>query len=101
MDQNAAKSEGRQSSKAILLDERSKAYTEPKIEIAVDDVKCSHGSSISKPRTEELFYLKSRGLSEVEARSILATAFCSEISQYLDPQSSLYKVSKELIGRIN
>jgi Fe-S cluster assembly protein SufD len=51
----------------------------PGLEIDADDLKCSHGSTIGTLDREQLFYLRSRGLSDVEARRIVVTGFFEEV----------------------
>jgi Fe-S cluster assembly protein SufD len=50
----------------------------PELEIFADDVKCSHGATIGALDDEQLFYLRSRGIPEAEARLILIRAFLEE-----------------------
>ena len=54
-------------------------YTKPELEIYADDVKCSHGCTIGRLDEKGLFYLRSRGVSEVEARRMLAHAFMTDV----------------------
>jgi Fe-S cluster assembly protein SufD len=51
----------------------------PELEIFADDVKCSHGATVGQLDLNELFYLKSRGIGEEKARTILLTAFAGEV----------------------
>jgi Fe-S cluster assembly protein SufD len=54
-------------------------YTKPELEIYADDVKCSHGCTIGRLDEKGLFYLRSRGVSEAEARKLMAHAFITEV----------------------
>ena len=54
-------------------------WTQPMLEIYADDVKCSHGSTVGQLNDEALFYMRQRGISEVEARTLLKQAFASEV----------------------
>jgi Fe-S cluster assembly protein SufD len=56
--------------------------SKPQLEIYADDVKCSHGATVGALDADQLFYLRSRGVPEAEARAILVRAFLSEA---LDP----------------
>jgi Fe-S cluster assembly protein SufD len=51
----------------------------PQLNILADDVKCAHGSTVGNISQEELFYLNSRGLSDLEAKAILTYSFCQEV----------------------
>ena len=63
----------------LLLSETAIIDSKPTLEIHTDDVKCNHGSTIGQIADEPLFYLRSRGLGEDEARSLLIYAFAGEI----------------------
>ncbi|MBN8910076.1 MAG: SufD family Fe-S cluster assembly protein, partial [Rhodospirillales bacterium] len=52
--------------------------SKPELEIFADDVKCSHGATVGELDIEQLFYLKSRGIPDAEARAILVRAFLAE-----------------------
>jgi len=53
--------------------------TKPQLEIFADDVKCTHGATIGRLDEEQLFYMRSRGIDEASARSLLTYAFASDI----------------------
>lgn len=77
--QPAQKTDGYQLSNALLLSEGAEMDTKPELEIYADDVKCSHGATTGQLDDEPLFYLRSRGLNEVEARALLIEAFLAEV----------------------
>ena len=68
--------------RALLLSPDAEIDTKPELEIFADDVKCSHGATIGELDAEQLFYLRSRGIPDQEARAILVRAFLAEA---LDP----------------
>ncbi len=74
----AQKTDGYQSSRSLLLSEKSKFLCKPELEIYADDVICSHGSTSSSLDKESLFYLLSRGVRKDKAKEMLITAFISE-----------------------
>ncbi len=76
---DAQKTNSRQVNRNLLLSETAVIDSRPTLEIHNDDVKCSHGSTIGQLDEEAMFYLRARGLSEGEARSLLIYAFASEI----------------------
>ncbi len=51
----------------------------PQLEIFADDVKCAHGATVGQLDAEEVFYLRSRGLSESAAKNLLTYAFGAEV----------------------
>lgn len=75
----AQKTVSRQENRNLLLSETAIVDSKPTLEIHNDDVKCNHGSTIGQLDQEALFYLRSRGIAEEEARSLLVYAFASEI----------------------
>ena len=74
----AQKTDGYQMNQALLLSPDAEIDTKPELEIFADDVKCSHGATVGELDAEQLFYLRSRGIPEAEARAILVRAFLAE-----------------------
>jgi len=68
-----------QNSQAILLHDGAYMASKPQLEIYIDDVEASHGSTIGELDEQQLFYLRSRGISFEEARKMLILAFTNEI----------------------
>ncbi len=68
---------------ALLLDETSKTDTYPYMEIEEESVSIGHEASVSKVADEQIFYLKSRGLSETEAMSMIVNGFIEPIAKEL------------------
>ena len=76
--QDAQQVEGHQMSRALLLSETSEINTKPELFIHADDVQCSHGATVGDLDAEALFYLRSRGVPEGQARQLLVEAFLNE-----------------------
>jgi Fe-S cluster assembly protein SufD len=68
-----------QTSRSLLLSRTAEADTRPWLEIFADDVACTHGAAVGQLDHEALFYLRTRGIPEAEARTMLIGAFISEI----------------------
>jgi Fe-S cluster assembly protein SufD len=89
----------------LLLTDDTVADTMPQLEIYADDVKCSHGATVGYLGTEELFYLRSRGICEKEARILLMNAFAVEIIDKIQIPTLrdriYYLVSKRLRGELS
>ncbi len=68
-----------QSNRNLLLSDTARVDAKPQLEIYNNDVRCTHGSATGRLDADALFYLRSRGFSESEARSVLTLAFASEI----------------------
>lgn len=79
----ALKTDSYQRSQALLLSPEATCFARPNLEIFADDVKASHGATVSELDKETLFYLQSRGLRLEEAKSLLAEGFCGEILAHL------------------
>ena len=75
----AQKTNAYQQNKNMLLTDNASAYSKPELEIYADDVKCSHGSTTGQVDEEAIFYLRTRGVSEVNARKMMIRAFANEI----------------------
>jgi Fe-S cluster assembly protein SufD len=78
---DAQKTDAKQTNRALLLSEDAQINTKPQLEIFANDVKCTHGAAIGQLDEEAVFYLRSRGLSEPEARHMLIHAFASDVLQ--------------------
>ncbi len=76
--QRADGSDSMQTAKGILLGERAEIDLKPELEILADDVKCAHGAAVGDLDADSLFYLRSRGVPESEARSLLIRAFLED-----------------------
>lgn len=68
---------------ALILDLQSRSDTYPTLKIDEEDVRVEHEAKVSKIGEKELFYLRSRGLSEVEASSLIVTGFFEPLMKYL------------------
>ena len=75
----AQKTDASQLSRNLLLSRHAKIDTKPQLEIIADDVKCKHGATISQLNEEELFYMRSRGLTLAEASKLQLSSYIQEI----------------------
>jgi Fe-S cluster assembly protein SufD len=76
----AQKTDSKQSSKTLLLSDNAIMHSQPALEIYADDVKCTHGSTTGPVDEEQIFYLRSRGVSIEAARHLLTYAFLAEVT---------------------
>ena len=93
----AQRTDSSQSSRNLLLSGRARIDTKPQLEIFADDVKCAHGATVGQLDNEELFYLKSRGLSEVAARNLLTYAFGAEIIDRIPIDSLKHRLERTVL----
>ncbi len=75
----AAYTEAYQSNKNLLASTNARMHSKPQLEIYNDDVKCSHGATTGQLDNNALFYMRSRGISEKEARMLLMQAFMADV----------------------
>lgn len=76
--QDAQKVDGRMMTQSLMLSERAEADAKPELEIYADDVQCGHGATSGRIDEDLLFYLRARGIPELEARALLIEAFVGE-----------------------
>lgn len=77
--QDAQRTNAYQNNKNILISDKAVIDTKPFLEIYADDVKCSHGATVGQLDSEAMFYLRSRGIGQDNARMLLMYAFAAEI----------------------
>jgi Fe-S cluster assembly protein SufD len=97
---DAQKTNAFQSNKNILLSDNATVNTKPQLEIFADDVKCSHGCTVGQLDEEAMFYLRSRGLSEKTAKSLLVHAFAIDILEHIKPEPIRNYVDKLISERL-
>lgn len=97
--QDAQKIDARQSSRNLLLSPTAEIDTKPELEIYANDVKCSHGATTGQLDATALFYLRSRGLSESDARAALIRAFAESILTTIDLDSVRNALEKQIDER--
>jgi len=76
---DAQKTNASLSNKNILLSPSASVDTKPQLEIFADDVKCAHGTTVGQLDDKAIFYLQSRGISELDAKQMLVKAFASDV----------------------
>ena len=82
---DAQKTDAKQTNRNLLLNDDAQIDTKPQLEIYADDVKCTHGATIGQIEENALFYLRSRGIDEREARRLLLEAFAGECIERMKP----------------
>ena len=96
VDQIAQKTDGYQINRALLLSDEAQINSKPELEIYADDVKCSHGATTGDIDEDSLFYLRSRGVPEAEAKKILVKAFLAEAIEEIESE----EIRKLFLGMI-
>jgi Fe-S cluster assembly protein SufD len=95
--QGAQRTDSNQSSRNLLLTGKAHVDTKPQLEIFADDVKCAHGATVGQLDNEEVFYLKSRGLSDSVARNLLTYAFGAEIIDRIPIASLKHRLEQTVL----
>lgn len=81
--QDAQKTNAYQTNRNLCVTPESRMYSKPQLEIYADDVKCSHGMTTGQLDDTALFYLRSRGIPEKDARLLLMFAFTADVLDYI------------------
>ena len=76
---DAQQTEAYQENHNIVLTDQARVETRPQLEIYADDVKCSHGATVGQLNEDELFYMRSRGIPEKEAKTLQMLSFLSPV----------------------
>jgi Fe-S cluster assembly protein SufD len=84
----ATGSDSHQTAKALLLGDVAEADLKPELEIFADDVKCAHGAAVGDLDAESLFYLRARGIPEIQARRMLLQAFLEDALEEISGQDN-------------
>ena len=95
----AQRTDSAQSSRNLLLTGKARVDTKPQLEIFADDVKCAHGATVGQLDAEEVFYLKSRGLSDASARNLLTYAFGAEIIARVPVASLKHRLEQAVLAQ--
>jgi len=98
--EGAVKSDSHQLFKALLLSPRAEADAKPELEIFADDVMCGHGTAIGALDEDSLFYLRSRGIPEQEAKLVLIRAFLAEAIEGFGNEETRNTLMSELEGAL-
>lgn len=80
----AQKIDGYQQNRNLILSDKARADSMPRLEIEANDVRCTHGASFSTYDADQRFYLQSRGLTAYEAEHLLVTGFFAAVVERMD-----------------
>ena len=84
----------------LMLSRHAEVDTKPQLQIFADDVQCSHGASVGQLDAQALFYMRSRGLSEDQAKRLLCVGFASEVLERFDSASLREQLGELLRQRV-
>ena len=98
---DAQRTDGHQLNRALLLSKGAEIDSKPELEIYADDVKCSHGATAGEIDADALFYLRTRGIGEDEARALLIEAFLMEALEEISVPAVRDDFSARLKARLD
>ncbi|MEK7064557.1 MAG: SufD family Fe-S cluster assembly protein [Patescibacteria group bacterium] len=78
----------------LLLDDKSQAVAEPKLEIETNEVKASHAATVGKIDEEQVFYLTSRGITGKEAERLIVDGFLNQVVDKIEDRKVASKVGR-------
>lgn len=96
----AQKTDGYQANRNLLLSDKARADSIPGLEINADDVRCTHGSTVSRIDEEEVFYLMSRGIDRLESEILLVNAFFTPVLDRIPLPSVQERLRKEIAKKM-
>ncbi|PHN04931.1 Fe-S cluster assembly protein SufD [Flavilitoribacter nigricans] len=96
--QDAQKTNAFQQNSSLVLSKTAEMDTKPQLEIFADDVRCSHGATIGQLDESSVFYLRSRGLSDLQARQLLQQAFLFDVVENM-PLEAVKDYAEQLIEK--
>ncbi|ELV07749.1 SufD family Fe-S cluster assembly protein [Wohlfahrtiimonas chitiniclastica] len=94
--QDAQKTDANQLTRSILLSDKARAMTIPRLEIYADDVRCTHGATVGFLEPESLFYLRSRGIELQEAQAMLLLSYAAEFLGMIEHETVKEWMHKQL-----
>ena len=100
VDRIAQKINAFQQNNNLLMGDNSSVNAKPQLEIFADDVKCSHGCTIGQLDKSALFYLKTRGITENDAKGLLTYAFANNVLENVKMQVLKLKIKKIIAKKI-
>ena len=105
VEHGAQKTSSQMTNQNLTATKEARMYTQPMLEIYADDVKCAHGSTVGQLNDAALFYMRQRGISLKEAKTLLQNAFINEVidKMQLEPLRDRlhHLVEKRFRGELN
>ena len=98
--EGAIKVDAKQEDKNLLLSNQAEADTKPAFWIYCDDVKCIHGAACGQINENALFYLRSRGIDEQDARNLLTRSFVVELIESIEDETFRSHIDKLAMAKL-
>jgi Fe-S cluster assembly protein SufD len=100
VEKEAQKTNAFQANNNILISDKASINTKPQLEIFADDVKCSHGCTIGQLDESAMFYMRSRGIPEKEARALLMFAFSNNVLESVKIPELKQRITKIIANKL-
>ncbi len=97
----ASKSNAYQKNQNILMSPKSWVQSRPYLEIKANDVRCTHGATIGKIDNEQMYYLKSRGISQTKAEKLILAGFLGEVINRIEDDKIKEEILKEIDKKLD
>ena len=101
VDREALHADGYQANHTLTLSNKAKMDAIPGLEILTDEVRCSHGVTITNIDKEQQFYLSSRGISEKEGKRLIVNGFIQQVLDRVTIEPMRRMILENFISRIN
>jgi Fe-S cluster assembly protein SufD len=96
----AQKTDGYQANRNLILERGARADSIPGLEIEADDVRCTHGATVSQLDPEEVFYIRSRGLPPDQTQRLIVQGFFAPVIERIPLASVRERLSAEIVKKI-
>jgi Fe-S cluster assembly protein SufD len=100
VEKNAQKTNAYQENRNLLLSEQAHADSIPGLEILANDVRCTHGATLSQVDRDQLFYAMARGLTRADAERLIVRGFFQDILDRIELPPVREAVAEALEARI-
>ncbi|NMH86930.1 Fe-S cluster assembly protein SufD [Flavivirga algicola] len=100
VEKEAQKTNAFQANNNILVSDKATINTKPQLEIFADDVKCSHGCTIGQLDESAMFYMRSRGIPEKEAKALLMYAFSNNVLSSVKIPEMKQRITKIIANKL-
>jgi len=100
VNKEAQKTNAYQANNNILISDKASVNTKPQLEIFADDVKCSHGCTIGQLDESAMFYMKTRGIPEKEAKALLMYAFSNNVLSSVKIPEIKQRITKIIANKL-
>ena len=100
VNKEAQKTNAFQANNNILISDKATINTKPQLEIFADDVKCSHGCTIGQLDESAMFYMRSRGIPEKEAKALLMYAFSNNVMSSVKIPEVKQRITKIIANKL-